>query len=279
MALVLCAVFILTCGVALASGTAGAWLNSVISLNGAEIPPGNFQEIGQTVEQAGVRMTLESAAGDGVHIYFLLNVEGLNGQDFSNMSPESVPMEDSLYVYEEMSLSGSGGYAFRAVRLDDGSDPSRAQLCLMYSFASNRRGERMTLTVSGISRSLYTEEDGYRSLEHQPAAEGEWSFTFRLNRSLDGVHYAMEGCDFDVSVSPLGLAVDGIGCRKLGEEGSLLLKDGTEIPLTGYGYSSGSHNHRIIRETANWDFTGLIDPDQAAALLIGGKEYKLTLAG
>ena len=279
MALILCAALVLTCGAAFASGAAGQWLDAVIQLNGAAVPPGNFQEIGKTAESAGVRMTLESAAGDGVHTYFLLSVEALEGQDLSNPDPQSVPMEDSLYVHELMSLSGSGGYAFHAVRLDDGSDPARAQLCLAYDFSPNRRGEKMTLTISSIARGLYAEKDGFRHFEHEPVAEGEWSFDFRLSKSLDGVHYVMEGYEFDVSVSPLGLAVDGIGCRKLGEEGVLLLRDGTEIELTGYGYSSGARNHEVYREMASWEYTQLIDPDQASALIVGGKEYPLMSAG
>ena len=278
MALILCAVLVLTCGASLASGVAGQWLDAVVSLNGAEVPAGNFQEIGITAEDAGVRMTLESVAGDGVHTYFLLNVEALEGQDLSNTDPQSIPMEDSLYVHEVMSFSGSGGYGFRPIRLDDGSDPARAQLCLKYDFGTNRWGDKLTLKITGLNRGVYTGADGERCFEHEPVAGGEWSFTFRLSRSLDGVHYAMEEYDFDISVSPLGLAVDGIGCRKLGEEGVLLLKDGSKIELTGYGYSSGSRNHEVYREMASWEFTQLIDPGQAAALILGGREYPLTPA-
>ena len=126
MALVLCAVLILTCSAAVASGLNGGWLGSIISLNGNDVPAGNLQEISQTVESDGLRMTLVSAASDGMHTYLLVDVEALDGQDFSHEESADIPLSDSIYVDCRLLMEGSGGYGFRFFRLDDGSGPGTA---------------------------------------------------------------------------------------------------------------------------------------------------------
>lgn len=278
-ALVLCVVLMLVCGAALASGIAGEWLEGAIGLNGGGAPQENLQKIGKTVEADGMRLTLDSAASDGVHTYFLLNVEALEGQDFSNTDPETIPMEDSIYVDFNLQLPSGGGYGFRAIRIDDGADPSRAQLILKFDFGVPRNGSRLTLTISSLERGIWTTgENGKRVFTAEPVAEGEWSFSFWLNRRLDGVHYKMEPYDFDVRISPLGMAIDGVGSRRFGQEAYLVMQDGSQVELIGYGYSSGERNGDIYRELVSYEFTALIDPAQAAALVADGVEYPLTPA-
>lgn len=275
-ALVLCAVLILTCSAALAAGTAGQWLESIISLNGRELPDSSLQKINQICEDGGLRMTLNSVAGDGVHTYFLMDVEALSGQNLSNTDPSSIPMEDSLYLDFDLSLPSSGGYGARTLRIDDGSDPSRAQLVLKVDFGEPRNGDRICLTVECLKRGFWTtDEKGIREFELEPLAEGEWIFSFRLNRNLDGVHYTFPDHDFDISISPLGLAINGVGSGRFGGECSLLMQDGSQVKLTGYGHSAGARNSIIYRELVSYEFTELIDPSQAAALVFGGAEYPL----
>jgi len=278
-ALVLCAVLILTCSAALAAGGAGQWLEAIISLNGRTLPDSSLQTINQTCENGGLRMTLNSVAGDGVHTYFLMDVEALDGQDLSNTDPETIPMEDSLYTDFMLELPSSGGYGARTLRIDDGSNPSRAQLVLKVDFGEPRNGDRMTLTISEVNRWIQsTDENGEQVFSHEPVAEGEWIFSFRLNRNLDGVHYTFPDYDFDITVSPLGLAVNGVGSGRFGGECFLLMQDGSQVELTGGGRSAGKRNGVVYRELISYEFTELIDPSQASALVFGGTEYPLVPA-
>ncbi len=275
-ALVLCAVLILTCSAALAAGGVGQWLEAIISLNGRALPDSSLQKINRTYEDGGLRMTLDSVAGDGVHTYFLMEIEALNGQNLSNTAPDSIPMEDSLYTDFLLELPSSGGYGARTLRIDDGSDPARAQLVLKVDFGEPRNGDRMTLTISEVSRWIRsTDENGEQSFSLEPFAEGEWIFSFRLNRNLDGVHYIFPGHDFDITISPLGLAVNGVGSGRFGGECFLLMQDGSQVELTGGGRSAGQRNGVVYHELISYEFTELIDPSQASALVFGRTEYPL----
>lgn len=275
-ALVLCAVLILTCSAALAAGGAGQWLEAIISLNGRELPDSSLQIINRTCEDGGLRMTLNSVAGDGVHTYFLMDVEALSGQNLSNTAPDSIPMEDSLYTDFLLELPSSGGYGARTLRIDDGSDPARAQLVLKVDFGEPRNGDRMTLTISEVSRWIRSaDENGNLSFSLESFAEGEWKFSFRLNRNLDGVHYRIPDYDFDITVSPLGLAVNGVGSGRFGGECFLLMQDGSQVELTGGGRSASRRNGMVYQELISYEFTELIDPSQASALVFGRTEYPL----
>ncbi len=277
MALILCAILLLSCTAALAAGTAGQWLETIISLNGRALPESNLQKISRTCEDDSLRLTLDSVASDGVHTYFLMNVESLNGQDLSNTDPSSIPTEDSLYTDFLLELPSSGGYSARTLRIDDGSDPSRAQLVLKVDFGVPRNGDRMTLTFSEVSRGIRsTDKNENQTFSHEPVAEGEWSFSFRLNRNLDGVHYRIPDYDFDVSISPLGMAINGVGSsRMFGTDAYLLLEDGSKVELVGYGSSRGERNFVVYRELVSYEFTALIDAGRAAALVYSGNEYPL----
>ncbi len=276
LTLILCAVLILTCSAALAAGGAGQWLEAIISLNGRELPDSSLQIINRTCEDGGLRMTLNSVAGDGVHTYFLMDVEALDGQNLSNTAPDSIPMEDSLYTDFLLELPSSGGYGARTLRIDDGSDPARAQLVLKVDFGEPRNGDRMTLTISEVSRWIRSaDENGNQSFSLEPFAEGEWKFSFRLNRNLDGVHYRIPDYDFDITVSPLGLAVNGVGSGRFGGECFLLMQDGSQVELTGGGRSASRRNGVVYRELISYEFTELIDPSQASALVFGRTEYPL----
>ena len=277
-ALILCAALILTCSAALAAVTAGDWLNAIIPLNGRAVPEGNFQKIGRTAEGDGLRMTLNSLASDGVHTYFLLDVEALEGQDLSNTDPETIPMEDSLYLDFLIELPSSGGYGARTLRIDDGSDPSRAQLVLKVDFGVPRNGARIYLTVEALSRGHWTTgESGKQVYELEPVAEGEWTFSVRLNGNLDGVHYRIPDFDYDldISISPMGMYINGVGSRMFGSEAYLLMEDGSKVELVGYGLSGGRRNGQVYSEQVSYEFTGLIDADRAAALVYAGNEYPL----
>ena len=279
MAFILCALLILSCGAALATGAAGQWLDAIIQLNGGSIPEGNLQKINRTAEGDGLRMTLDSVASDGVHTYFLLNIEALEGQSLSNSAPETIPMEDSLFLDFDLQLPSSGGYSARTLRIDDGSDPSRAQLILKFDFGVPRNGSRITLTIEEVGVGIWTTgENGNQVFTSSPVAAGAWSFSVRLNRNLDGVHYTTPEYDFDISVSPLGMAIDGVGSRRFGREAYLLMKDGSQIELVGHGYSSGERNGEIWRELVSYEFMELIDPSEASALVADGIEYPLVPA-
>ena len=276
LALVLCAILILTCSAALASGTAGQWLDAIISLNGRSLPENNLQKIGRACEGDGLRVTLDSIASDGVHTYFLLDIEALAGQDLSNTDPSSIPMEDSLSLDFLLELPSSGGYGARTLRTDDGSDPSRAQLVLNVDFGVPRNGSKIYLTIESLTRGFWTtNEDGVRLFEHEPVAEGEWTFSIRMNGNLDGVHYKIPDYDFDISISPLGMSINGVGSGRFGSEAYLIMEDGSTVELVGYGSSGGRRNGVTYRELVSYEFTGLIDADRAAALVYAGREYPL----
>ena len=275
-ALILCAALILACSAALAAVTAGDWLNAIVPLNGRAVPEGNLQKIGRTAESDGLRLTLDSLASDGVHTYFLLDVEALDGQDLSNTAPETIPMEDSLYLDFLLELPSSGGYSARTLRIDDGSDPSHAQLVLKVDFGVPRNGARIYLTAETLSRGRWTTgESGKQKYELEPVAEGEWTFSVRLNGNLDGVHYRIPDYDFDIRISPLGMAINGVGSRVFGSEAYLLMEDGSRVELVGHGSSRGERNGEVYRELVSYEFTGLIDADRAAALVYAGNEYPL----
>lgn len=277
MALILCAILLLSCTAALAAGTAGQWLETIVSLNGRALPESNLQKISRTCEDDSLRLTLDSVASDGVHTYFLMNVESLNGQDLSNTDPTSIPMEDSLFLDFILHLPSSGGYSARTLRIDDGSDPFRAQLVLKVDFGVPRNGSRIELTAGTLSRGYWTTgESGKQVYAHEPVAEGEWSFSFRLNANLDGVHYKIPDYDFDISISPLGMAINGVGSNRLfGTDAYLLMDDGSKVELVGYGSSRGARNRIVYRELVSYEFTALIDADHAAALVYSGNEYPL----
>ena len=278
-ALILCAALILTCSAALAAGTAGQWLEAIISMNGRAIPEGNLQKIGRTAEGDGLRITLDSLASDGVHTYFLLDVEALDGQDLSNTDPETIPMEDSLYLDFLLELPSSGGYSARTLRIDDGSDPSRAQLVLKVDFGAPRNGTRIYLTAEALSLGRWTTgESGKQIYELEPVAEGEWTFSVRLNRNLDGVHYRIPDSDYDldISISPMGMYINGVGSNRMfGTNAYLLMEDGSKVELVGHGCSQSKRNGVVYRELVSYEFTGLIDADRAAALIYAGNEYPL----
>lgn len=277
MALILCAILLLSCTAALAAGTAGQWLETIISLNGRALPDSSLQKINQTCEDGGLRMTLNSVAGDGVHTYFLMDVEALSGQNLSNTAPDSIPMTDSLYTDFLVELPSSGGYGARTLRIDDGSDPSRAQLVLKVDFGEPRNGDQMTLTISEVNRWIRsTDENGKQVFSLEPVAEGEWIFSFRLNRNLDGVHYRISDYDFDITISPLGLAVNGVGSNRMfGTDAYLLMEDGSKVELVGFGSSRNARNSIVYHELVSYEFTALIDADRAAALVYSGNEYPL----
>lgn len=276
LALVLCAVLILTCSAALASGTAGQWLEAIISLNGRALPENNLQKISRSCEGDGLRVTLDSVASDGIHTYFLLDIEALAGQDLSNTDPSSIPMEDSLSLDFLLELPSSGGYGARTLRIDDGSDPSRAQLVLNVDFGVPRNGSRIYLTIESLTRGFWTaNEDGTQRFEQEPVAEGEWTFSIRMNRNLDGVHYQIPDYDFDISISPLGMSINGVGSRIFAGATSLLMEDGSTVELLRGGYSSGERNGKTYHELVSYEFAGLIDADRAAALVCDGREYPL----
>ena len=275
-AVILCAVLILTCSAALAAGGVGQWMDAIIDLNGRELPDSSLQKINRTCEDGGLRMTLDSVASDGVHTYFLMDVEALSGQNLSNTTPDSIPMEDSLYTDFMLELPSSGGYGARTLRIDDGSDPARAQLVLKVDFGEPRNGDRMTLTISEVNRWIQsTDENGEQVFSHEPVAEGEWIFSFRLNRNLDGVHYTFPDHDFDITISPLGLAVNGVGSGRFGGECFLLMQDGSQVELTDGGRSGRTRNGVVYHELISYEFTELIDPSQVAALVFSGTEYPL----
>lgn len=278
LALALCAVFILTCSAALATGTAGQWLEAIISMNGRAIPEGNLQKIGRTAEGDGLRITLDSLASDGVHTYFLMDIEATGGQDLSNTDPDTIPMEDSLYLDFLLELPSSGGYSARTLRIDDGSDLSRAQLLLKVDFGVPRNGSRIYLTIEGLSRGFWAAgESGNQIYKHEPVAEGEWTFSIRLNGNLDGVHYRIPDHDYDldISISPLGMAINGLGSQRFGSEAYLMMEDGTKVELVGHGRSQGKRNGKVYHELVSYEFTSLIDADRAAALVYAGREYPL----
>ena len=275
MALVLCAVLILTCSAAVASGLNGGWLGSIISLNGNDVPAGNLQEISQTVESDGLRMTLVSAASDGMHTYLLVDVEALDGQDFSHEESADIPLSDSIYVDCRLLMEGSGGYGFRFFRLDDGSDPARAQLALRFSSGVSCAGQQMELVMNSLKHSVMVPHEGKMLRADEPIAEGEWRFAFRLNDHLESVRYTLDS--FDVSISALGISIDGAGCGKLLKQSlSLKMTDGTLSDLSGAGYHALKSNHTITSETIEAETTELIDPNKVAALIIGSTEYELT---
>ena len=278
-ALALCAVLILTCSAALASGAAGDWLSAVIQFNGRSLPENNLQKINRTCEGDGLRVTLDSVASDGVHTYFLMDIEALNGQDLSNTDSETIPMEDSLFLDFLLELPSSGGYSTRTLRIDDGSDPARAQLVLQVDFGVPRNGSRIYLTFQTLSRGFWkTGENGQPVYAFEPIAEGEWTFSLRLNRNLDGVHYQIPDYDFDISISPLGMSINGVGSRMFGSEAYLLMEDGSKTELVGHGLSVGRRNGVVYREQVSYEFTSLIDADRAAALVYAGREYPLVRA-
>lgn len=275
-AIVLCAVLILTCATALASGAAGQWLEAIISLNGRELPEANLQKINRICEGDGLRVTLDSVAGDGIHTYFLIDIEALDGQDLSNTDPETIPMEDSLFLDFLLEFPSSGGYGARTLRIDDGSDPARAQLVLKADFGVPRNGSRIYLTFQTLSRGYWrTGENGKEIYALEPVAEGEWTFSVLLDRNLDGVHYRIPEYDFDISISPLGLSINGVGCGRFGNSAYLLMNDGSTVDLIGRGYSSGKRNGVTYRELVSYEFGKVISPDRAVKLVADGNEFDL----
>lgn len=273
LVLIVCAVLILGCGAVFASEIAGGWLNGIIGLSGGGAPEGSLQEIGQTAEADGVRITLADVVTDGERAYITLDMESTDGRSFA---PDgTTPVESSIYVHEEVKLAGDGSISLRFVRLDDGSDPAHAQLALEYCFSHSHTGEELELTVTALDR-MYSEEgeDGVVSLKGELLAEGEWRFRFTLRESTVKAVYECGSCT--VTVTPLGITADGVGGVSLMDrDAALKLADGTVVPLAGGGVSRKLHNSKVTEETYQADLTMTVDPAQAEALMISGEEMKL----
>lgn len=282
MALILCAVLILTCSAAVASGLNGGWLAGVIRLNGGDVPAGNLQEINQTVEKDGLRMTLVSAASDGVHLYLLMDIESLEGHDFSHAESEALPMSESIWVDERLLLEDSGGYGMCVFRVDDGRNPSRAQLAFRFSMDKFRAGQEMELIISSLQHSVMVPYEDTMHRASELIADGEWRFPFRLNEHLETVRYTLDS--FDVSVSALGISISGNGCGTrwpgIMNENSLSLRmaDGTLSALTSAGYHRTTRNGAVSNETLEATAIELIDPEKVTAIIIDHEEYPLVPA-
>lgn len=279
LALILCAVLVLTCSVAVASGLTGGWLGAIINLNGNDVPEGNLQPINQTVEADGVRMTLHEAASDGVHIYLLVDIEALDGQNFSHEESEALPMSESIWVDGYLLLEDSGGYGMNVFRLDDGSDPARAQLAFRFDASKSRAGQQMELVISSLEHSVMVPHEDTMHRSSEPLVKGDWRFSFRLNAQLETVPYKLN--TFDVSLSALGISIEGAGCGVLWPghlaDGSTFLKmtDGTLVELSSLGYHCIRHNNAVLDESIEAGTTRLIDPASVVALIISGVEYPL----
>lgn len=268
--LVLWAVLVLTCTVALASGAAGEWLNALIRLNGQEVPTGNVHLLNQTAEDGGVRITLTEAISDGINAYLLLDMEALEGQSF--VPSDTLPIEESIYITERIEPQIGGG--FRATRLDDGSSPANARVVLEYSFDESVSGQEIAVTITSLKAARDMQEDGVKSRLHDALAEGEWTFRVQIQDNMEIARYTFG--DYDVSISAIGITVEGMGDASiLNSHLALRLKDGSEVELTSGGISRTLHNDQVTSAAYRARLTELVDPTQATVLLIDGVEYTL----
>ena len=271
-AFILCAVLVLSCGAALATGVAGEWMDAIVRLNGQEVPKGNLQAIGQTAEANGIRMTLVSAASDGYFTNLLFDVESLRGLSLTSADEEGFSLKQTILGDEWMSVPQGTGWSSSWIRLDDGSDPTRAQLVLSCDSSQTLAGEELTLTIHALEKLFLNDE---RCVETEWKQEGPWEFRFTLNSDLEIFHYTM--AEFRVYVSAIGVQIDGVhnaGFYWL--EGAVLkMKDGTETMLHGAGLTTSTRSEKVTAQQYRAAIEELIDPSQAAAMVINGNEFPL----
>ncbi len=270
----LCAL-VAACGtLALAGTLRGGWLNSLIELHGAGVPESCLISIGQTAKSSNAQMTLAEAVCDGQRLYLRMEAELSEGD--GNLTPqEGIAPEDSLLVNADVKLPDVG-FGMSARRLDDASDPRRAQFALIFRFDHELSGQEICLCIESLELTRnQTDKSNLLLRTSKPFCEGPWTFRFTLNEITESVHYTMDGSD--VSVSALGLTIYGPSSHKYFAEGAqLLLTDGSHAKLRNTGLSLSTLDGIPDSKSADAEFDRLIDPSKARTLITGGTEYPLS---
>ena len=281
--------------------------------------------IGETKEFDKLRITLESAYADYTSIAALFTLETIDGSpicghcELAELNPADacINMQANWMFDSGTDMYGGSGAEPRILRVDDYSDPSRAQIyintCFPYDMRIPIAGQAVTARIYYVnySRQHYDENGSMDGSEPVILAGDEWwlvpwdeqryvDFEFTFSDILAGKAYNTEIMreKYDVRVTPIGVYLYCEGKSPFTgkfygyEDNSfeLELLDGSLIPgkYFTYGMQYGSKDgvDTAVDENDYWynsevffDLFSVVNPGEAAALIIDGRRYALVGEG
>lgn len=177
---------------------------------------GNIQEVGQTVTQNGVTVTLEQAVMEKARIYMLFTVETPEDismdhtVDFESGLNVTLDGKDIMEAAGDVSGGGSGGFVDE--KMLGGQTPHKRFYEINYNILGEFDFSHRTVGVTLENLTL----GGDKALPGDVAAEGKWEFTwntgeiqeqkvFEINETYD-----LGGYDIlvkDIEITPLSYTI------------------------------------------------------------------------
>lgn len=234
-------------------------------------------QLGQSSENGGYTATLVEAAGDDNLAYFLIELQGPDGEALAQdlgFARVTVRMEDSVRM----------GWSCEQLPDDDLSD-NRTSFLLAFDSSEKMSGRKLSITLEDLYR--------YRDEGEVLAAGGSWEFetavqlsgvkkTFRPGGSLeqaDGTLHLSKVTVTPVSVSvalwrnPLPLLFAKDAPDYVFPEMCVELADGTL--LTEEDRLSGGAGGEDASVTLRASYRRILDPDEVTAVILDGVRFEL----